>query len=142
VGACPTLGCRAAPVRALPIASAKEGTRSLTGRWAGTYFYSSGNRIEFRASLEEREGNVLGRTTEPNVRIFRMSPEFFADLKGQVVGDSVRFVKTYDGTGGARHSVVYEGRLSPDGTTIEGRWSIGGCLFLTLASGPFSMRRV
>src|SRR4051812_2041270 len=59
-------------------------------------------------------------------------------LEGRVDGSSISFLKTYQGThyGGFAvgdrlvghhsddHSVHYEGRLSPDGSEIEGRWWI------------------
>jgi hypothetical protein len=59
-------------------------------------------------------------------------------LEGRRQGQVVSFLKTYQGTSfdgykvgdqflgaeKAGHSVHYEGRLSPDGRTIEGRWWI------------------
>jgi hypothetical protein len=77
-------------------------------------------------------------------------------LEGQCKGPVVAFLKTYQGTSfsgykaGDRlvgterkgHSVHYEGRLSPDGLAIEGRWWIdadprAGTL---RAEGLFSLR--
>ncbi|MFO0949683.1 MAG: hypothetical protein U0835_00735 [Isosphaeraceae bacterium] len=59
-------------------------------------------------------------------------------LEGWVRGDRVYFLKTYEGTSSAgfkvgdrlmvseqpAHSVHYQGRLSPDGREIDGRWWI------------------
>jgi hypothetical protein len=78
-------------------------------------------------------------------------------LEGRCDGQAVSFVKSYQGTsfGGyklgeqfvgvqkAGHAVHYEGRLSPDGSVIEGRWWIdadsesGG----RRLEGSFSLRR-
>lgn len=51
-------------------------------------------------------------------------PTLFASLEGRGDAVSVRFTKTYDGTGGWSHAVAYDGRLSADATEIEGRWTI------------------
>jgi hypothetical protein len=39
-------------------------------------------------------------------------------------GRHVDFIKTYDGTGGARHSVRYSGVVDNEGNEIHGRWHI------------------
>jgi hypothetical protein len=39
-------------------------------------------------------------------------------------GQLITIVKTYDGTGGVSHSVLYTGTVSPDLHTIYGRWAI------------------
>jgi hypothetical protein len=68
--------------------------------------------------------------------VFRLPPA--SDLKGRCRGHTVSFLKTYQGrsfsgykvgdkhVGVERedHEVHYEGRLSPDGMVIEGRWWI------------------
>jgi hypothetical protein len=62
----------------------------------------------------------------------------FAVVSGRRRGFDVTFLKSYDGTGGYDHSVAYEGRLSPDGMEIEGRWSIWGSwsgTFLMIQAG-------
>jgi hypothetical protein len=78
-------------------------------------------------------------------------------LTGRCSGDVVSFLKTYQGTsfGGykvgdrlvgvevAGHGVHYEGRLSPDGQVIDGRWWIDAnpALGTPRTDGYFSLRR-
>jgi hypothetical protein len=50
----------------------------------------------------------------------------YAALVGSRQGSAVEFVKTYDGANPNYGVVRYEGRLSSDGTEIEGRWTLPG----------------
>jgi hypothetical protein len=51
-------------------------------------------------------------------------------------GVRVEFVKTYDGTGGASHSVWYSGRFDPESHEIKGTWDLGEG-----SQGTFVMKR-
>jgi hypothetical protein len=76
-------------------------------------------------------------------------------LEGQVRGPAVSFLKRYQGDsfGGYRvgdqlvgmrrtgHGVHYEGRLSPDGNAIEGRWWIDPTGPGRRTEGLFTLRR-
>ncbi len=90
------------------------------------------------------------------VRFVSHLPEH-SSLLGSVEGNQIRFLKTYHGqhSGGFRigerwvgqtidtHSVRYEGRLDPDGRTIEGRWWIAPDprFPATRADGTFLLER-
>ncbi len=109
---------------------------NLSGTWRGRYFYNNGQRpVPFVARLRDNGGFIRGRMREPNT-FGRPGARFLsAFLRGRVTGRRVRLVKTYDGRGGQRHSVFYNGRLRRGGTVISGFWRLGG------ASGRFFMTR-
>ncbi len=56
-------------------------------------------------------------------------------LSGSRQGSSVDFTKVYDGASDAAHAVDYVGRLSADGNTISGVWSLEDM------DGSFEMHR-
>ena len=65
----------------------------------------------------------------------RSSKQLEAVLSGSRSGSSVDFTKVYDGESDAAHAVDYVGRLSADGNSIEGMWS------LQSLDGTFEMHR-
>jgi hypothetical protein len=79
-----------------------------------------------------------------------------SDLEGSVIDHGVRFVKRYRGTAfsgfrvgdvqvgiaGQDHAVLYEGRVSPDGLRIEGRWIVAGPSDRDRVEGPFVLHRI
>jgi hypothetical protein len=105
--------------------------RGVTGTWAGTYFYAddgSGPRppVYFFADLVLDHGVLTGHIVEPNTFGDDAEAELRANVLGTINEDGiVAFRKTYDGTAGISHVVLYEGRLDDDRTTIEGRWTVG-----------------
>jgi hypothetical protein len=111
------------------------GSDSLTGVWQGRYSYGEGDGCAFVATLMEFGPFLSGTTHEQNDTGHGAS-EQFAMVDGARNGRIVRFTKTYDGAGGWSHSVAYEGRLTGDGTEIEGHWTIGAD-----AAGTFLMLR-
>src|SRR5690349_13599178 len=92
---------------------------ALTGTWAGTYFFPMTNAagstvgsVTFFAELTIDGGSVRGSVIEPNTIGDRTTNELRAKIEGTIAEDGlVRFVKTYDGTGGVDHRVEYVGRL-------------------------------
>ena len=50
-------------------------------------------------------------------------------------GRLITINKTYDGTGGVSHSVIYSGTVSVDMRSITGRWAVNN------ARGNFTMSR-
>lgn len=114
---------------------------SLSGDWRGAFTYAAGagQAAEFALHLQESGGRLTGTTTELNT--FGAADAIFllASVTGDRAGDSVHFVKTYDGTGGQTHSIVYSGRILPGGRRIVGTWS--GVGSLNTASGQFEMVR-
>ena len=110
--------------------------QNLTGVWDGLYSYPYGKAsVPFTATLID-SGSYLGGTVHEQVPEHGLA-QFVSSLSGQRNGRSVAFRKTYDpGSHPAYATVDYSGTLSPDGTSIEGRWTIphGG-------SGKFLMTR-
>jgi hypothetical protein len=107
----------------------------MSGVWYGRW--TSENRLvypnSFIAHLAEAHGHIGGSISEPD-RVGRV-PTLRADVDGMRARRQVHFTKQYDGTGGPHHAVVYEGRISGDGTMVTGRWS------LPRYSGAFEMQR-
>ena len=125
----------------------EESGTSLTGLWQGLFSYP--RLLEpgsFVAILIESGSCVTGTTHEPAPPRSAMPGLLYATIDGRRSGSSVAFVKTYDGTGGRKHSVAYEGRLNGEGTEIEGRWQIsrswsGKFLMLRAGSGVRAEKR-
>ena len=108
----------------------------VTGRWDGTFAYPAGigPATPFVAELAEAAGAISGTIAEPNT-MGRASDTLHAVVRGTRDGAAVDFTKTYDGTSDAAHSVDYVGRLTDDGRTITGVWSLGAM------DGTFEMNR-
>lgn len=109
---------------------------SLSGLWLGSFSYPQGQgaTTPFMAKIEDRDGSLTGETVEPNIMSFT-GDTLEAFLAGSRSGAAVDFTKTYDGAGDAAHSVDYVGRLSADGNSIVGVWSMEGL------DGTFEMYR-
>jgi hypothetical protein len=112
--------------------------QDLTGVWDGMFSYP---RVHpptlFTAVMMELGVSISGSTHEVS-SIGELSGQTLeAAIDGARSGDAIRFTKTYDAsTPGHTSPVSYEGVLSPDGTEIEGEWSIPGTW-----SGKFIMVR-
>jgi hypothetical protein len=109
---------------------------NLSGLWMGRYSYPSaeGPTTPFLAKIEDHDGALSGTIMEPNT-IGRSSDELEAVLTGTREGQAVDFTKLYDGSSDAAHAVDYVGRLSGDGNSITGVWS------LEHLDGNFEMHR-
>ena len=119
-------------------------TIDLTGRWTGVYFYPHDHpwnandtlpATPFTAELSDIDGKVTGSTVEPDMLGPRGAPPIPATLKGAHHRGQLVFTKFPRG-GGQTHTIDYEGAISEDGDTIEGRWVIPGAW-----SGTFRMSR-
>ena len=107
----------------------------LTGLWTGLYSYPSRLRpVFFVATLISHGPAFSGRTEEAADSAAGAPLALGAALTGQEGSGLVAFTKTYEGAW--EHSVLYAGRLSPDRTEIEGRWTIPGAW-----TGRFLMMR-
>jgi len=102
----------------------------------GSFAYPGGMgpTTPFLASLSDEDGMIRGTTIEPNT-IGASSDQLEAVLSGSRSGSSVDFTKMYDGESDAAHAVDYVGRLSTDGNSITGVWS------LEALDGTFEMHR-
>lgn len=109
---------------------------NLSGLWMGSFSYPSaeGPTTPFLARIEDHDGALTGTIMEPNT-IGRSSDELEAVLTGSREGQAVDFTKIYDGSSDAAHAVDYVGRLSGDGNSITGVWS------LEHLDGSFEMHR-
>lgn len=113
-----------------------SGGGNLSGLWMGSFSYPGalGPTTPFLASLSDDGGSLSGTIVEPNT-MGRSSDQLGAMLSGSRAGSSVDFTKIYDGESDAAHAVDYVGRLSPDGNSISGVWS------LQEIDGTFEMHR-
>ena len=113
----------------------------LSGVWSGEYRYpeGSGQRpVPFTAFVIQEGGRVRAMIREANTFGDASSPWLHADADGRYdeATRTLRFTKSYDGTGGARHDVAYKGTVASDSAQVlEGTWDIDGLV------GAFSMKR-
>ncbi len=106
----------------------------ISGLWLGHYSYPGGEAVPFLARIDDRAGALSGTIVEPNT-MGLSSDSLESVLSGRRHGHAVDFTKVYDGASDAAHAVDYVGRLSGDGTTISGVWSLAD------ADGSFAMHR-
>jgi hypothetical protein len=109
---------------------------NLSGLWLGSFSYPAGlgPTTPFLARLVDEAGVLGGNTIEPNT-MGSGSEQLEALISGSRSGNAVDFTKMYDGTSDAAHAVDYVGRLSDDGNTVSGVWS------LARMDGSFEMHR-
>ncbi len=109
---------------------------NLSGLWLGSFSYPAGEgpTTPFMAKIVDHDGSLSGETVEPNT-VGPGSETLEAFIAGTRDGASVDFTKTYDGASDAAHAVDYVGRLSADGNTISGVWSLEDM------DGTFEMHR-
>ena len=110
--------------------------RDLTGAWSGTYAYPGqvGPTTPFLARLDDQGGRLGGETIEPDL-LGRDGPRA-ASISGSTHGGMVDFTKTYASSRfGFNNPIDYVGRVSEDGKSITGVWS------LLNMDGTFEMHR-
>lgn len=111
---------------------------SLAGAWSGEYGYeppSDQINVPFNALLADLDGAITGEIDEPNTFGVIGVDRLRAKVEGRRAGHAVQFKKSYDGQGGKRHVVLYQGEANEDFSRIDGVWSIGE------VGGPFYMVR-
>jgi hypothetical protein len=115
---------------------------TISGTWTGEYSFPEtypGRPQPVPFTFVFSSSGCQGRSDEINTFGQLNAPRLFANLACSASalspGQTITIKKTYDGTGGVSHSVVYSGTVSPDMRAISGKWTIGG------QSGPFTMRR-
>ena len=109
---------------------------NLSGLWMGSFSYPSGlgPTTPFLASLTDDGASLSGTIVEPNT-VGRSSDQLGAVISGSRAGAAIDFTKMYDGESDAAHAVDYVGRLSADGNSISGVWSLQDL------DGTFEMHR-
>ena len=99
--------------------------KNLGGAWSGAYFYRwLPEPVSFVALLIDLGSNFSGSIHEYEGVISEQRILLYASVDGQREGSHVFFFKTYDGTGGWKHTVRYEGALNGDATEIAGQWYV------------------
>lgn len=109
---------------------------SLTGQWSGEFAYPRhlGPTTPFLAVIKEESGHFTGSIIEPDT--VSGAPSLMATIIGRRAGTAVDFTKIYlCASFGYENPVDYVGRLSEDGNTVSGVWS------LLEWDGTFEMRR-
>ena len=103
------------------------GEFDLTGFWRGLYSYPIKRApVPFTASLNESGGWITGATEEVATARVALGRTLTATVQGRRTGSSVRFLKLYDSPIRVYDSVAYDGSVNPEGTEIEGRWTVPG----------------
>lgn len=99
----------------------------LTGVWKGRYFYGPKSKLEsvpFEIRMRQSGEKITGLVIEPNTFGDSSAKELRASLQGNLdKNGELNFIKTYDGSGGASHSVRYKGKLEE--SSVKGTWHIG-----------------
>ncbi len=117
--------------------AAEVNKTTLTGVWHGLYSYPQYlEPVFFMATLVSHGGHFSGTTHEAQVGMPGAPLTAFASVDGVVDGEQASFKKTYDGTGGWSHSLMYFGMLNGDRNEIVGKW-----VFPNSWSGRFMMIR-
>ena len=120
-----------------------------SGMWTGDYSYIGEvkpgipKRVEFQVRVNARGESFSGQMSEPNTFGDASSPTLYARVEGTIEGKLVRFRKTYDGTGGERHSIDYVGFLNRSTNTIKGKWNTDttrGNFLIRLPNSPAMAR--
>jgi hypothetical protein len=109
---------------------------NLGGAWNGLYFYPGyPEPVTFVAFLIDVGSRFSGSIHEYEGIVSERRILLYSTVDGRREGTQVSFLKTYDGTGGWKHTVGYDGTLSGDATEIAGHWYVDG------GSGRFVMTR-
>jgi hypothetical protein len=109
---------------------------NLGGTWTGLYHYRWAlEPVSFVALLIDLGSRFTGSIHEYEGLISEQRILLYASVDGGREGSRVTFHKTYDGTGGWKHTVRYDGVLNGNATEIAGEW------FVREATGAFIMRR-
>jgi hypothetical protein len=112
------------------------GDNNLGGAWNGLYFYGwIPEPVSFVALLIDLGTSFSGSIHEYEGLISEQRILLYASVDGLREGALISFLKTYDGTGGWKHTVRYEGVLNGDATEIAGQWYVDG------ETGRFIMAR-
>lgn len=109
----------------------------LAGDWTGGYISSDGSDVNtFEVKLSQAGRAISGTIYEVNAFGDPSQALFLTStFSGSVNGRAITFTKTYDGSGGASHSVSYTGTLDANGRRIRGTYDASG------ATGTFEMVR-
>jgi hypothetical protein len=112
---------------------------SISGDWNGYYYYPNNKQPPVNFLFSFAAAGCSGRSSEPNTFGAKSASHLFANLScadGTLhPGQTIVITKTYDGTGGVSHSVIYSGTVSQDMRSISGGWAVNDL------RGTFTMSR-
>jgi hypothetical protein len=100
----------------------------IDGLWVGYYEYTLREkpaRVEFSLVLKSDGSKVVGKMMERNTFGDKQVIALFANINGVVDGQTIKFYKTYDGSGSVNHSVLYELNFANEHRLARGTWTIG-----------------
>lgn len=107
---------------------------SISGFWAGTYFYPEANvpNVNFDCELHQSGARFSGEITESHAP----GQMLVARISGELTGNNIAFIKSYKTTNAAfLWEITYSGQVSPKKDHITGTWRVGG------RHGTFEMHR-
>ncbi|WP_051710987.1 caspase family protein [Andreprevotia chitinilytica] len=99
---------------------------ALAGQWEGYYRYDANKSVPVKFMLDAAVSGsrFYGKISEPNTFGDKQEAFLYANFEGAITGNTVTFVKTYDGSGGQHHSIQYRGVLDRASGVIRGQWVI------------------
>lgn len=118
-----------------PTAQAQQAV-DLTGVWQGAFWSGDGAATIFQITIEDGTpgGDFTASVIEPNTFGDATTRFLQATAQGSVSGERLSMLKTYDGVGGVRHGVAYNGVVHSE-RRITGTWIVQG------AQGRFEIVR-
>jgi len=128
-------------------APSQNAASSLTGLWHGQYSYPSAalSPVPFVATLIQTDEWLGGSITERADAGLLKGRRLYAAISGRRLGNSVRFIKSYEAKSGPYLTVAYEGSISEDGLEIDGLWTASGWsgrfLMIRSAGAPVSVAK-
>lgn len=114
-----------------------QSAANVSGEWQGAYLSSDGADVNtFTVTWTQIGSRVTGSVIELNAFGDQSAAIFpTSTVIGSIDGNNVLFTKTYDGSGGVSHSVVYRGEIQPGGRRVRGVFQADA------ATGTFEMVR-
>jgi hypothetical protein len=110
----------------IPIPTYPQAPGTIAGLWNGTIFYLDGRVPKPFTFMFEGVG-CRGRGDEPNTfgdsTSNRLQSILECGTNTLSPGQTIIIKKTYNGTAGATHTVMYKGTVSSDVRKISGEWS-------------------
>lgn len=114
----------------------------VNGLWSGEYRYEKLPIIvKFTAAIRQNGTTVTGTTFEENMLVETGPPELTAALRGEHVGNDIRFTKIYSPKAGLDlPPLLYQGKTDENCAFISGHWDFGDQK--KHVRGTFTMTRV
>ena len=128
-----------------PGVHAEELSWACETKWSGTYFYPERDTrgklvqprqpVQFDLIIFCKDGTMSGSVKEPSTFIEGIDFLISKLTNIKFDGTVLKFDKTYEGVGGKKHTLNYEGLVSRSRDKVAGFWILPGW------SGTFYMER-